>query len=348
MMAGRAPVIDFHAHMLEPAAFAHGARHSPATGFGTQTPNEDPGTAAARSRDSIRDPGRHVDAMDRLAIDAEVLASTAVMQGTSWAHPDLERDLVRGINDEIAAWHRQHPTRFLPSCVLPLGDRTLTTNELRHRAQDGFRVVLLPAAVRGVYLGQPDFRYLWELIRELDLTVFLHPDGIRDPWFVNYALWNSIGQGIEETKAIASLIYEGVLEDLPGLKIVIAHGGGFLPHYTGRLDRNILAWPDSTRNITRAPSDYLADLYFDTCLYDPRILDALVHHYGADRLVLGSDFPIGDPDPIGFVDGNESLDQAQRRAILGGTAARLLGLRTAAADTLGVAAADRGGPAPGE
>lgn len=335
-MSERTPVIDFHAHMLEPTAFVHGARHSPATGFGTLAPREDPGTAAARSRDSIRDPDRHVDAMDRLGIDAEVLASTTVMQGTSWAHPDLERDLVCGINDDIAAWHRKHPTRFIPSCVLPLGDRTFATEELNHRAQEGFRVVQLPAAVRGVYLGQPHFRYLWELIRELDLTVFLHPDGIREPWFVDYALWNSIGQGIEEAKVIASLIYEGVLEDVPGLKIVIAHGGGFLPHYTGRLDRNVLAWPDSTRNITRAPSDYLTDLYFDTCLYDPRTLDTLVRRFGADRLVLGSDFPIGDPDPIAFVNGNESLDQAQREAILGATAARLLGMSAAAADTLGV------------
>jgi aminocarboxymuconate-semialdehyde decarboxylase len=148
-------------------------------------------------------------------------------------------------------------------------------------------------------------------------------------------MWNSVGQPIEEAKFIASLIYEGVLERLPELRIVMAHGGGYLPHYYGRLDRNVQAHPPSAVNLSRKPSTYLRDLYYDTCLYEPAMLDALVARVGADRLVMGSDYPVGDPDPVGFVERSPSLGPEETAAVLGGTLANLLGL-AADPDGLGV------------
>ncbi|MET9871839.1 amidohydrolase family protein, partial [Streptomyces sp. NPDC006386] len=143
---------------------------------------------------------------------------------------------------------------------------------------------------------------VWEAIAERDLVVFMHPHGVKDPWYLDYGLWNSIGQTVEEARALSSMIYEGLLDHLPTLKIVVSHGGGYLPHYCGRLDRNVHNMPHSARNITRLPSEYLRDLYYDTCVYDPEVLAALVGRVGANRIVLGSDYPVGDPDPVGFIE----------------------------------------------
>jgi aminocarboxymuconate-semialdehyde decarboxylase len=117
-----------------------------------------------------------------------------------------------------------------------------------------------------------------------------------------------------------------VLEQFPEVPVVVSHGGGYLPHYYGRLDRNVQNMPDSTVNISQAPSAYLRRLYYDTCVYEPSTLSALVTQVGADHILMGSDWPVGEADPIGFVNRCDALDDAQRRAILGGTAARLLGL----------------------
>jgi len=124
---------------------------------------------------------------------------------------------------------------------------------------------------------------------------------------------------------LASLILEGVLERYPGLNIVVSHGGGYLPHYFGRLDRNVTNMPDSVRNINRRPSEYLHDLYYDTCVYDVTILDAIVRRYGADRLVMGSDYPVGDPDPVAFVRRADGVPEEDQARVLGQTACVLLG-----------------------
>ncbi len=108
---------------------------------------------------------------------------------------------------------------------------------------------------------------------------------------------------------LASLIYEGVLEDLPDLRIVVSHGGGYLPHYYGRLDRNVHNMPDSTVHISQPPSAYLRRLYYDTCVYEPSTLTALVAQVGADHLLMGSDWPVGEADPIGFVAALPGVDR---------------------------------------
>lgn len=320
------PAIDFHAHMLERRACEAGMPHSASTGFGERMGPPAPGTAFARALEASFDPAIHVAALDRLGIDAEVVSSTTVLQGTSWAAPEQALALERGVNDEIARWVAAYPSRLVGCFTLPLQDRALALEELeRCTAELGMRVVQLPASLDGVYLGEQPFRYLWDALAERGVVAFLHPDGTRDRWFQQYSMWNSVGQPIEEAKLIASLIYGGVLEDLPQMNIVVAHGGGYLPHYFGRLDRNVTAWPESTRNISRRPSEYLRNLYYDTCLYEPAMLEALVRRVGADRIVMGSDYPVGEPDPLGFVARCAVLSPDEVVQIQGGTAARLLG-----------------------
>jgi aminocarboxymuconate-semialdehyde decarboxylase len=116
-----------------------------------------------------------------------------------------------------------------------------------------------------------------------------------------------------------------VLDRFPGLKVVIAHGGGYMPHYMGRLDRNVTDKPETAVNISRPPSAYLRDFYYDSCVYDPTTLAALIQRVGADRIVLGSDYPVGDPAPVKLLGLAGELSAGDRAMIIGGTAARLLG-----------------------
>jgi aminocarboxymuconate-semialdehyde decarboxylase len=180
--------------------------------------------------------------------------------------------------------------------------------------------------VRGIYLGDARFRPFWEAAEQLGVVTFMHPDGAKDPWFFQWGMWNSLGQSLEEAKFMASVIYEGVLETCPKLKLVIAHGGGYFPHNMGRLDRNVKNAPQSMKNITRKPSEYLKNVYYDTCLYDPTVLSALIKIVSPERLVLGADWPIGEADPLGFVDRCPELDEPDKRMIKGGRTAELLGL----------------------
>jgi aminocarboxymuconate-semialdehyde decarboxylase len=182
------------------------------------------------------------------------------------------------------------------------------------------------SSYNGVYLGDPAYEPFWAAVNERGLTVWIHPEGVRDPWFQRYALWNSAGQSIEEAKVMTSLVYEGVLHRYPDLKVVIAHGGGYFPHYLGRMDRNVANRPDTVRNTGgRRPSEFLRSFHYDTCVYDPQVLKVLLERVGADRLVMGSDYPVGEQDPVGFVE-RCGVSTADAALICGGNAARLLGI----------------------
>jgi aminocarboxymuconate-semialdehyde decarboxylase len=319
-------VIDFHAHMLDETVFRAASPHCVSSGFGRfDVQSSRPGVAERLKR--MFDPAAQIADMDARGIDMNVVTSSTVIQGTSWAEPKDDLALCRRCNDVTAEWASKHPDRFIASMVLPLQDIDLALAELeRCSSQLGFRVANVSSNYGGAYLGAARFEPFWQAVLERDLAVWVHPEGVRDEWFQDYALWNSAGQSIEEAKVMASLIYEGVMQRHPELKIVMAHGGGYFPHYMGRLDRNALNRPDTLKNTGgRKPSDFLRAFYYDTCVYDPLVLKTLLERVGPDRLVLGSDYPVGEHDPVAFlvkcgVSGSDLAD------ISGGTAARLLGL----------------------
>ena len=321
-------MIDFHAHVLEREVLARTLPNSVFGAFGErpEAAQPEPGSRMALAHERMLDIDLRLADMDERGVDVHVLSSSTVMQYTAWAEPAVQLELEARVNDAIAACCRNRPDRFAGSFTLPLRDIGLAVAETeRAVSQLGLRVANLPAAVEGVYLGAPLFRPLWEAFRELSVVAFIHPDGVRDPWFQEYALWNSLGQSIEESKVMTSLILEGVLEDMPELRIVVAHGGGFLPHYFGRLDRNFRNRPGTARNISKLPSEYLRAFHLDTCVYDPAVLEVLLERVGPDRLVLGTDYPVGDADPLAIlhaagVTGDDLI------AITEGNAARLLDL----------------------
>jgi aminocarboxymuconate-semialdehyde decarboxylase len=323
-----AVIVDVHAHLLDGHALEVAGPHGAASGFGARPSVPPPRTRFAQINDLMLDPARQIAAMDERGVDVHLLSAILAVTPTGWASPEVALDLSRRYNDAIAEAVRAYPSRLVGSSIVPLQDLGLALAELQ-RADDelGLHVVQLPANVGGVYLGEPPFRPLWEEIARRGVVVFIHPDGVRDPWFQKYSLWNSVGQPIEEARVLASLIYEGVLEDLPELTIIVSHGGGYLPHYYGRLDRNVHNMPESTVNISQPPSAYLRRLFYDTCVYEPSTLSALVRQVGADHVLMGSDWPVGEGDPIGFVQRCPELsDPGDRDAVLGQTAGALLGL----------------------
>ena len=316
-------VVDFHAHFLQADVMRESAPRWILGGFGTR-PFAPPPIGSPRALQTARmfDPALQLTDMDARGIDVHVVSAATAVQGTDWAEPEHQATLEQRSNDEAARWVAYAPERFVGAFTLPLRDITRALRELDRAVDElGLRVANLPAQSGGDYLGAPRFRPLWEALADRGVVTFIHPDGARDPWFLEYSLWNSIGQPIEETKVIASLILEGVLEDFPDIRIVISHGGGFLPHYFGRLDRNVTNMPDSVRHISRKPSDYLRDLYYDTCVYDICVLEQLIERVGADRIVLGSDYPVaGEDDHVAFVRGARNLSRGDLDGVFGGTA----------------------------
>jgi aminocarboxymuconate-semialdehyde decarboxylase len=316
-------IIDFHSHIIDREVTQICTRHSAITGFGRRPRPTRPDLDA-----KLLEPEVQLADMDRFGTDIAVLSCSTVHQSNTWADPAQQQDLVARSNETVARWVKFAPDRFIGAGELPLNDVSLALAELdRLAGLPGFRVISLPAQVAGLYLGDPAFHPIWQRIEALGLVAFVHPDGTRDPWFQNYSLWNSLGQSIEEAKFLASLIYEGVLDRCPLLQVVVAHGGGYFPHYPGRLDRNV-AKPDTMRNIHGKPSDYLQRVWFDSCVYDSQTMAALVRRVGADRVVLGSDYPFGEEkDILGFVTRSVELRDAEAQAVAYGNAVNLLNLK---------------------
>jgi aminocarboxymuconate-semialdehyde decarboxylase len=319
-------VVDFHGHVIHPDVYARTVNHNVVSGFGARPMEQRPGADSARwalfSR-MIR-PDIQLAQMDQLGIARRVISTSTVSQSTFFADAGAAAAMDRQANEGIADWVRAHPERFIGSFTLPLQDMPRALAELEHAVRHlGLRIANLPAAHHGRYLGDPYFVPLWECIVANDIVAMVHPDGIKDPDFQQFSLWNAIGQGIEETRVMASLIYEGTFERHPDLQIVISHAGGYLPLYIARLDRNAAAHPASMKNLRRKPSEYLRNFYFDTVTYDPLIVRILAERVGADRLLFGTDYPFGDDDPMRLLD-RCGFDNRTTAAVAGGNAAALL------------------------
>ncbi|HKQ28164.1 MAG TPA: amidohydrolase family protein [Burkholderiales bacterium] len=314
--------IDFHVHMLDEHVFRASSNKTVFSGFGANPVDEPrPGARALLMR--MMRPEALLEDMDARGIDMAVVTASSVLQGSSWADPKTDLELCRRCNATAAEWQAKYPKRFIASTVLPLQDVSLSLSELNGKT----RVINAGSSYNGVYLGDPVYHPFWEAVNETGATVWIHPEGVRDPWFQRYALWNSAGQSIEEAKVMASLIYEGVMHRFPELKVVVAHGGGYFPHYMGRMDRNHANRPDTVKNTGgRKPSDFLRSFHYDSCVYDPAVIKVLLERVGADRIVMGSDYPVGEKDPVGWIRGL-GLEKNQTDLICGANAARLLGLQ---------------------
>lgn len=326
---GATKVIDIHAHLGVPAAEAMlrpYAAHVPAMGF--SSPDTD-----AVNRELFARIGRKLSTIDeRLAdMDAagiDIQALSPLPGQTLYAAPsDVAREAARITNDGIAAAVGRHPDRFVGMGVVPLQAPELAIAEMRRCKKElGLRGIEISSHVNGRELSEGDFRPVFAAAEELGILIFLHPLGFtHGERLREHYLNNLLGNPIDSTIAIAHLIFDGVLEQLPGLKVCVAHGGGYAATYWGRLDHAWRARPDCRRHISKPPSHYLRKLYFDTLVFDKAQLRFLIETHGADHLCLGTDYPfdMSEPDPVGF---HADVAEADRNKILGGTATALLEL----------------------
>jgi aminocarboxymuconate-semialdehyde decarboxylase len=323
------PVIDFHVHMNDPDVNARSFSHNVMSGFGTRSfPRATPADGwRYEIGQKVNDPALQIADMDRFGIGMHVVSLTSVSCNTDWAEPAEAAAMNRSANERIAGWVRDNPGRFIGSFTLPLQDMGLAMKEMAYAVDElGLKVASLSSNCRGEYLGEDRFRPLWERIHAANLAVFVHPHGASDTSLQPYFLWNGIGQPFEETRFMASMMHEGVLDAFPGLRIVMAHGGGYLPHYIRRLDRNYENSEATRANMARKPSEYLRDFYYDTCVYGADVLEALIERVGIDRIVFGTDYPVGERDPFATLKGCTALSDADRDTITRTTPAKILGM----------------------
>ena len=322
------PIIDFHVHFSHPELAQKGAAKNVMTGFGArQMPPAQPSDGwRYQVQEKCKTADLQIADMDKFGIGMHVTSLIAVTCNTDWAEPEEAFALNRHANEMNAEWMRKNPDRFIGSFTLPLQDMNLAMKEFDYAVNTlGLKVASISSNCRGDYIGETKFRPLWEAIHAHNVPVFLHPHGMTDMKLQKYFLWNGIGQPMEETRAMTSLIFDGTMDAFPGLKIVMAHGGGYLPHYSGRLDRNIENNPGFF-NLKKKPSEYLRDFYYDTCVYGSDVLEALIKKVGIDRITFGTDYPVGERDPFATLNNCPGLTAADREMITRTTPAKSLGL----------------------
>ena len=272
--------------------------------------------------------------MDETGVDVQVV-SPSPTQYYYWADRDLASALVRAQNEHIAEQCARHPARLAGMATVSLQHPDLAVAQLRHAVRElGLAGVEISTVIDGRDLDDARFHPFWALAEELQTVVFVHPLGTTLGERVNgHYLSNIIGQPLETTVALSKLILGGLFDRHPGLKLLAAHGGGYLPGYAGRLDHGYRVRPE-TRTTARPPSEYLKQIWFDSVVYDPPILQRLIDVAGLSQVVLGTDYPfdMGMDDVHAFLRDVPSIDDAGMRDILGANASRLFNLPRPSSD----------------
>lgn len=327
--------IDMHAHLMIPKMYRITGPHSMFVKSNTDPNMSEAAKQVVRDRDAfiesrMSDTTERLARMDAMGVDVQVLSSSLVQQCTYWAEPQESLRMERMLNERMAEVVAAHPRRYIGLGGVPLHAPDLAAAELvRCMTELELAGIGISTTARDMELGDRRLRPFWEAAEAHGAVVYIHPAGNPDRRFEKWYLWNSIGQAFEEAMAIASLIYEGILDAYPKLKICVSHGGGYMPYYMGRIARNYLDKPATRVNMSKSPAEYLRMLYFDSCVYETEVLEALVKRVGADRVLLGSDYPVGEPKPIEFIE-SCALSAQQKADIIGGNAARLFGVKVAA------------------
>src|SRR6266481_2741519 len=241
---------------------------------------------------------------------------------------DIAIKAARIINDGVAAYVTARPDRFVALGTVPMPDGNEAARELeRCMTSLGFKGVQILTNVAGKELSDPAFALFWKKAEELGAVVLIHPNGFTEARrFSRFYFNNVIGNPLETTIALHYLVFDGVLERHPDLKIIAVHGGGFLGAYSGRIDHAWGARSDAKGELPKPPSTYLKKIYFDTVVFTPEQLAALVATYGIDHVLMGTDYPydMAEYEPLQHLAATKSLDDATRAAIAGGNARKLL------------------------
>ena len=313
----RIKTIDIHAHCIVPQAAAV-----------IDHPLEAPGLMMRDAALATR-----LAALDAQGIDVEALSINPFWYRAS---KDAAAELIKIQNETLVEFCAANPERFVGFATAALQHPELAAEQLEYAVKKlGFKGVGVGGSVAGEELANPRFHPFWAKCEELGVLVFMHPLGVRElepsgRLAGSGLLTNTIGNPLETTIALSHLIFEGTLDRFPGLKICAAHGGGFLPSYANRSDAVIRCFPDKVGPLPKKnPTAYLRDgqLFIDTIVFTPEALRHLIAETGASQIMIGTDYPFPwTSTEVDLVLNTPGLSDDERIAILGGTAARLMGI----------------------
>jgi predicted TIM-barrel fold metal-dependent hydrolase len=324
------PVIDAHGHLLVPEAnaLADGHPGEAADAAAERASFTEASIAANQAQirrvwPQLTDAGRRLADLDAIGVDAQIVGPMPMHR--YWAEPELAVKLTTVINEAVAAHCAQGQGRLHGLGTLPLQHPAIAVRELERAVVElGLKGVSVSTNVDGRELADPLFDPVWAAADDLGAVVFIHPWGCSlGPRLGAHFLGNTFGQPAETALALSHLIFGGALDRHPGLRLLAAHGGGFLPTYIGRSDHAWAERPDA-HGCAQPPSAYLRRIWYDALVYSPQALRHLVEVVGSDKVMLGTDYPfdMGVTDPVERA-AAAGLPAADLTAILSGNAAAL-------------------------
>jgi predicted TIM-barrel fold metal-dependent hydrolase len=279
------------------------------------------------------DVAQRLSAMDAQAVDMEILSINPFWYNRE---RDLAAKIVKLQNEKLAEFCAANSPRFAAFASLTLQAPDLAVQELETAVRkQGLKGAAIGGSVNGVDFSDSKFHPVWAKAEELGAPLFIHPRGMPElnkRFSGNGWLDNTIGNPLDTTIALSHLIFEGTLDRFPGLKVIAAHGGGYLPSYADRSDHACMVGPKGCNPdiaLKKRPSEYLKQIYFDSLVFTPEAIRHLAAQVGAGQIVLGSDYPYPwQLNPVDHIFGSTSLSDEEKADILGRTAARLFNLET--------------------
>jgi aminocarboxymuconate-semialdehyde decarboxylase len=322
---GRPVVIDVHAHVLVPEVMRATYAQSQ---YAHTVAGKDQGSTHGMPEPLLRrmtEAPLRLAQMDATGVDIQVISPSIMQQCTYGLEPEQALELERMGNEAVADVVARHPDRLVGLGSLPLQDVALSAAELERCMRElDLRGVIVSSHVNGTELGDARLAPFWAKAEELGAVIFVHPAGSSDDRMRRNRLMITVGQPLEEAYALSSLIYEGIVDRFPKLKIMVAHGGGYLPFYTGRHDNDY--------RYGRSPqlkgdfSSYLPRFFYDTVLFNPDMLEFLVTKVPSSHVMLASDYPFAEKQPVEYVRRARKISRREQDAILGANAAALFGI----------------------
>jgi aminocarboxymuconate-semialdehyde decarboxylase len=322
----RAVVIDVHSHVRVPEAWDLVKDR-----IGREGHYGDAAQANPENLGNIRNIDKRLADLDVMGIDVQAVS---VNPWWYWADEDLARKIIQIQNERIAALCVAHPDRFVGLGSVALQHPSLAVQQIEEGIKKlGMRGFAIGGSVNGADLSAPKFHPIWAKAEELEALIFIHPQVSGTPIDEhrlqgNGNLDNVIGHPLETTLALTHLIQDGVLDLFPRLRVCAAHGGGYLPSYSGRNDECLKAFPKECRPLKKLPSEYLKQLYYDSVLFTPEDMRHLIAVVGVSQVVVGTDYPaLWNRTPVDRILAIPGLNDEQRLSIFNGTLARLLKIK---------------------
>lgn len=292
---------------------------------------KDDGTFFREIEDNCWSPERRIEECDNFGVNVQVLSTVPVMF-SYWAKSSDGAEISEFLNDGIAEIVLKYPKRFIGLGTVPLQDTNLSIKELERCKEIGLVGVQIGSNVNQLNLGEPQFYEFFQACEELSMAVFVHPwEMLGEKDMQKYWLPWLVGMPAETSRAICSMIFAGVLERLPNLRICFAHGGGSFPYTLGRIEHGFEVRSDLFPDNKVNPREYLGKFWLDSLVHDAAMLEYLVRLVGADNIALGTDypFPLGELEPGKLIE-TSAFDAETKAKMLHGAALSWLNLNAEA------------------